>query len=518
MRLDQLFSFRVLSIICIVAAYALFFTEKTNLMASDLGRHIMNGRLILSEHTVFSTNRYSYTEQERYVPNHHWLFGVFVALGERVGGFALLSVLTSTLYTAGVGAVLLRSMRSSPLWIAVGSAALLLPIITSRAEVRPEAISVCCAVCVYLLMDSWIERRLTTVLTAAMLFLLMVVWTNTHIFFILIVPLLGAFGVQLFFTKHVSRWRPFLVLLSTALLATICNPLGHKGALYPFMIFTEYGYAVAENQTLFFLLARFPSPTYWYTAVGIGVILILMTYVVVQHRALARQHTALLLITFFFAIATLKLIRFQNFFGVFSLPLCIFLLSVLYTSHRHKIVQFFEHPVAVMSGSLVGLGLLTVLLGSGIFTQRLTRIGLGLFPGSQDAGVFIKSLSIQGPLFNNFDSGSYLTYFLYPQRQVFVDNRAEAYSSSFLKRYKDAQENDAVWKELDTQYRFGMIAFYRLENTEWGQKFLITRLSDPQWVPVYVDPFALVFVRNIPQHQDIISQYRLPKEVFTITR
>ncbi len=518
MRLDQLFSFRTLSIVCIIAIYALFFTEKTNLMASDLGRHIMNGRLILSEHKVFSNNRYSYTEQERYVPNHHWLFGVFVALGERTGGFAVLSVFSTIVYTVGVALLLLHSMRTRSSWIGISTALLLLPIATSRTEIRPEAISVLCTVCVYLLLESWMKGHIKIKLAALLLFLMMVVWTNSHIFFILILPLLGSFGLQLFLSTPRPSWKEFVLLTATALTAALCNPLGLRGALYPFMIFSEYGYQVAENQTLFFLLSRFPTPGYWYTAVGICVVLGVILYAATKHYALVKRHTALVILTFFFAIATLKLIRFQNFFGIFSLPLLIILLSDMFTRYQRKIEHFFEHPVAIMSASLIALGLCALVVGSGVFTQPLSRTGLGLFAGSADAGLFMKSLTIKGPLFNNFDSGSYFTYFLYPNRQVFVDNRAEAYSSNFLRIYKTAQEDDTVWKELDGHYKFGSIGFYRLENTEWGQKFLITRLSDPEWVPVYADAFALIFVRNIPEHQAIIAQHRLPKEMFTIIK
>jgi len=33
-------------------------------------------------------------------------------------------------------------------------------------------------------------------------------------------------------------------------------------------------------------------------------------------------------------------------------------------------------------------------------------------------------------------------------------------------------------------------------------------------VPVYVDAYTLILVKNIPANQSVIEKYRLPKEIF----
>ncbi|MBU1137121.1 hypothetical protein KKD72_02015, partial [Patescibacteria group bacterium] len=50
-------------LVLLMAWYGLFFVHKIDLTTADLGRHIANGRLILSgQFDVLKTNFYSYTE------------------------------------------------------------------------------------------------------------------------------------------------------------------------------------------------------------------------------------------------------------------------------------------------------------------------------------------------------------------------------------------------------------------------------------------------------------------------
>lgn len=94
---------------------------------------------------------------------------------------------------------------------------------------------------------------------------------------------------------------------------------------------------------------------------------------------------------------------------------------------------------------------------------------------------FFKKENVQGPVFNNYDIGSYLIYYLFPQERVFVDNRPESYPASFFKEiYIPMQEKE---------YNFNAIFFSHCDYTPWGQKFLINRLNDKDWVPVFADQF-----------------------------
>ena len=50
--------------------------------------------------------------------------------------------------------------------------------------------------------------------------------------------------------------------------------------------------------------------------------------------------------------------------------------------------------------------------------------------------------------------------------------------------------------------------------TPWAQPSLIKRLGDINWVPVYVDDFVLIMVKNNGENKNIIDKYELPKSIF----
>jgi len=51
--------------------------------------------------------------------------------------------------------------------------------------------------------------------------------------------------------------------------------------------------------------------------------------------------------------------------------------------------------------------------------------------------------------------------------------------------------------------------------TPAAQAFLLARVHDEAWVPVYVDAEALILVRNIPANQELIFRYQIPRERFS---
>src|SRR3989344_6043659 len=143
-------------------------------------------------------------------------------------------------------------------------------------------------------------------------------------------------------------------------------------------------------------------------------------------------------------------------------------------------------------------------------------IGIGLAKSVEGAGEFLKTNRVPGPIFNNYDIGGYLIYNLYPKERVFVDNRPEAYPADFFdKVYIPMQEDDRVWRENLAKYNFNAIVFYRQDATPWAQKFLIARVTDSVWIPVFVDDWVIIFVRNAPQNQDVISRFQISKDLFS---
>ncbi|MFH1671540.1 MAG: hypothetical protein ABH889_02075 [Candidatus Portnoybacteria bacterium] len=143
------------------------------------------------------------------------------------------------------------------------------------------------------------------------------------------------------------------------------------------------------------------------------------------------------------------------------------------------------------------------------------QFGFGLYQGNNQSAEFFKGLDLEGPVFNNYDIGGYLIYHLYPQEEVFTDNRPEAYSiSHFEEEYIPAQQDNDFWQELSQKYGFNVIFFSHRDYTPWGQNFLIERVKDDNWIPVFVDNYAIMFLKKNNLNQPIINQYEIPKSNF----
>lgn len=503
----------------------LFFLQKISLVTSDLGRHLTNGRVISETGHVFATNYYSYTAPDFPAVNHHWLFGVVAYGAQQLVGLSGLVVLNACLLTLAIYLMLTIATRQSGRTAALVAATILLPLLTARSEVRPESISFFLLALFYYLIDTAITRRYLTLRTQTVISItlvcLQVLWTNMHLFFIFGPLVIGYFWLRSIRRgRGQSRWLFVTLMLATA--STVLNPAGLRGALQPLHIFDAYGYQVAENQTIPFMIKRIGRPLFWYAG-GILCLSMVATLVTAALRWRARAKRVdtaplvdVVLLTSF-AVGAWQVNRLLSFFGLMAIPVLAALLAPIASKLRARGQQLFASPVL---SSLISLSLFAALiaaLASGLFTPPFERLGLGLLPGVNDSAAFFKAHHLTGPIFNNYDIGGYLIYHLFPQERVFADNRPEAYPVSFFdQEYIAAQQNEAVWQQLDARYHFNVIYFFRHDATTWGQPFLLRRLDDSQWVPVFVDEYVLILVRDAALNRDVIDHYRIPRSRFGV--
>jgi hypothetical protein len=152
------------------------------------------------------------------------------------------------------------------------------------------------------------------------------------------------------------------------------------------------------------------------------------------------------------------------------------------------------------------------------FSNKLAwnrNFGIGLENGELAPIEFIKTNHIKGPFMNNYDVGGFMIFGLFPTWKVFVDNRPEAYPKEFFQNtYIPMQENETKWAEEMSKNKFNAIFFYRLDYTPWAQNFLIHRVKDPLWAPVFVDNKTILFLQRNEENKEIIKKYEIPKEVF----
>lgn len=528
----------------VIFLFLIFYATFITLQTADLGRHIVNGRELLAGNTqLLYTNFYSYAQATEPFVNHHWLFGVIAYEIEQSLGFSALTVFNILLNTSGFIAVLALSiMALSQIktkiphihlgYLLAASAFLSMPFFTHRLEVRPESVSLFLFALFYLGTECIrtkikSQNKLTSQLQSSVillipLLLLQLIWTNTHLFFIL-GPLL--FGYQLFLSlieksilkqknAHVLFWLITTVIFFTA---TLVSPHNITGALAPFQIFDSYAYKVAENQSTPFLISYGTNntPRYLYALFTLGILSLLLALRVKQKNFSATRY---LLLAVIFAILGNYINRMLSFFGVVLLPALYISLVQIYEYLTTKKLLNFENSLTVMFGSTISIAVGVTILFSGMFLPKLSRFGFGLMPGTAQAADFITSTQLQGPFYNNYDNGGYFVYYLYPTHQPLIDNRPEAYSPDFLQNeYLKSVQNESAWKEFSEKYQLNAIFFYRHDQIDGAQQFLYNRVVDPEWVPVFVDSAFLIFAKNTPQNADIISEFEIPQEVFNLS-
>jgi hypothetical protein len=480
----------------------LVFLKRINLVVTDIGRHIKNGEYVFKDINVLYTNFYSFTEPNFTSINHHWFYGVIVYFLHNLGGFVLLSIFNGLIFALAVVFIYKTAKIYSNRYLACFSVFLAIPFFVNRTEVRPEILSFL-FVSIFLYILSLYKNKLVDFKWVLTLIPIQLVWVNTHLFFILGIAICGAFLLDRFILKDFGQFKRIFILLLGLVLVSFINPFFIKGFLVPLNIFKEFGYMLAENQSIFFMQKRFGSLIYIYFEFILGLLLVALA---VKYKYLKN---ALFLIFVFigFAILAVKFNRAIPLFALGFIPLFSYVLYQFKALSVKNIKLYL--PLFIAFFAILAL----VPTSFSPFYKRM--FGVGLLSNQLDSYNFIVTNDIKGPFFNNYDIGSYFIYNFIDSTRPFVDNRPEAYSVDFFKQtYILMQQDEEVWEQKSQDYNINTIYFYRHDFTPWAQPFLLRRVQDPNWVPVYFDNYTIIFVKNTDNNAKLIEQYKIPTEAF----
>jgi len=507
--------------IIILAFYASFLFYKIDffsLSINDLGRHIENGKILLETRDVLKANFYSYTEPDFPFINHHWLSGTIFHFLWKNAGFEGLVIFKMIVLLSAFTLLFLASAKKANFWLVAIFSLPAILILKERAELRPEIFSyLFTAVFVYFLIDLEKHPEKKRIFWLVPLQLL---WVNLHSFFFIGILLVAGF----LFEKIVLNLKnlksnPLIIklvlLLSMIIMACLINPNGLKGALYFLDIFNNYGYKISENEPLLAV-----KEIYWWD-VSIRIFMP-MVFLLASSFLLNIKRKPI----FYFlagagaAAATFFIMRALPLFGLIFLPA----ISSNFSEISLKIWNYFNKNwprLAVISEKILVLALVAIFIYAGWTIHKTTSIstgapqerGIGLADRVNDAAIFFKEQGLKGPIFNDYNIGSYLIFHLFPQERVFIDNRPEAYPASFFRdTYLPMLEREEKWRELQNKYNFNAIFFSPQNLGEGEGNFLIRRLSDPDWPLIYADAYSVILLKNIPENQEIIKKSQITSE------
>lgn len=448
-------------------------------LSQDLGRHIKTGEIIVKCFCVPKTNLYSYTQTDFPFINHHWLPEVFFYFTHQLLGFAGIYVFKVIAITFAFGISYLLALKKSKFW-AFFLAFFFAYILSERIDSRPEIFSFIFISLFLLFIERF--RQTKNIKYLYPLPLIELVWVNSHIYFIVGIVIFSSLLIsELVSNKKLDK--KVILFFALTFLAIFINPSGIAGGLLPFTIFNNYNYSIVENQNLFFLNAFFGS------ARVLTFEILSLVFIVLSLINSKRNDIFYSLISIFAIISAFEMIRNFPIFVFIVLPYMTFLCSL--TEVKIKDVYLLKN-----------LKIILFLILIIVVSYRIYKIitypiyGWGIVDAIGPSVDYFEKNNLQGRIFNNFDTGSYLIYRLYPKVKVFVDGRPEAYSKQSFDEYKKMQTDVAFFNKEVEKYNINTVVFSRSDLTPWGRQFLSSIAVNPKWREVFRDDWMIIYVKK----------------------
>ena len=475
----------------------------------DVWWHITAGRVMRATRALIATEPFAYPRLgEPYLARYEWLAQIFLSLTYDAFGPAGLIMLRSLLITVAFLPILLIHPRLA--WVTFILAAFGVMALRPALLDRPQLFSFAIFPIALWLMLLWLDGRLRSKTLLWTLLPLQVLWVNLHGGAALLHLVLA--GILLFHCVVQSAWerrsvrgiwddqRVRTAFLLTVLLpvATLLSPNAVGNLTYVFTLFTD--------RTVEFIHEWFPRDADAYRRwifpcwiAGLGSL------------AFARRHwTFALPILLSFGFLSLQALRHEPFF---------ILAALLLTAHqlgriREKLdgnawlvtAERMVWPIAAFILISTAILIPVAIQSKYVSTVRYGWGGMGAYEPLKGACGFLDHESLNGPLFNTFETGAPLLFCSHPHRHIFVDGRNVDHGYAFLKDLFAAGGNATVLRSLEGRYDF-TTAVIQYDYIKEVQPLPYVSLFGkfPDWSLVYVDETAAVYVRRM-EHSELAEQ------------
>ena len=497
----------------------------------DLWLHLAAGKHILETFSIPRSDIFSCTVANAPWINHEWLFQVLVYAARRAAGMEGLISLNVGLVVVSLAALLfLGYSRERQL----GPAAVLLLVLLVyqlRMTLRPDMFSLLFFALTVSVLGLHLDKRWSV----GAVFLMQVIWTNTHGFFILgpFLALIALFSeglkrrVKLPFEWNDAgrlsdgEYRRLKLIVFAAAAACLANPYFVQGAWYPLKIFFSIG---GESGVFFSEIQELQRTLHWETAFTpqpylAYKLLFLVSFFsfLINYRKVDVNALMLWAVFLAFSLSALRNIVFFAFAAYFA-----FLSNVQYIHARELFpARWNDEKFRQMTSAVLKVIFIFWIAGYGEaqllrgyfdfdrFERKSEYRGVSLRNFPYKAADFLVTNGIKGNFFNDFNSGAYLIGRAYPDVKVFIDGRTEVYGAGFFKKQQAIWEGDEqMFEEAVNEYQLTG-AFLNSVYVPAPEKFIRSLYAHPQWALVYFDYDAAIFLRDVPENQPWISRFRV---------
>jgi len=139
----------------------------------------------------------------------------------------------------------------------------------------------------------------------------------------------------------------------------------------------------------------------------------------------------------------------------------------------------------------------------------------------EKAAAFVLENRLAGNMYNYYNYGGYLIWRLAPSRKVFIDGRnlyQHVYENSLTINNADPRDlsglNLPAWKTVLRYYDINYIVVPLFTPSGEVLPLVPVLAGDREWVPVFFDYSAMIFVKDVPANAEVIRKYAIPKDYF----
>ncbi len=498
----------------------------------DIWLHLKTGEIIAKTGLVPLNDIFSFTMAGKPWINHEWLFQLLAFLSFRAGGGDGLILMQNIAVAATFLLLLFFGVRRGhPVFVFV---ILYLAMLTVayRFTIRPDIFSLFFLALYLFILKEYKKQKHLIVWSLPVL---QAIWVNMHGFSflgpVLILIILAAELIQRVVPLP-PEWKDnqkmaktqihsLIVVFLLMLAASLLNPHGLKGAEYPLAVL---GQISQKGRVVFQYIQELARPISWSNILDFHrflyyKVLILVSFFSfrVNYRRISLQDVLLWL---FFLVFSLLAVRNIAYFGIAAVfiifdnvdsafkngtPLPRFTSRAWGTIAFYAFVLFlFYYPT---KGALQYLETASFDFHTYRLKSELWGIARNRYP--EEAVRFLLGHPFPEHMFNDFNSGSYLIGQTYPRRRVFIDGRTELYGPEFFMNYVKAGEGRRETIEMLVD-RYRIRGFF-LSNPQRDLHVGLIRYlyKSPQWICVYFDDAALIFVRDVPENASLIKAFRV---------
>lgn len=503
----------------------------------DIWLHLKTGEYIVQNKTVPTRDILSFTMAGKPWTDHSWLFQVLVYLIYHQWQADGLILLESLLIASAFFILFFTGVALTGFYLEAG---ILLAVTavgcSGRFNIRPDLFSLLFFALFLYLLKLRIDKKILWLLVP-----IQILWVNLHGYFFL-GPMLILFFI---IAELIPGKLPFLSKLFPAepilsknslrrlrriflfvVLASLINPRGWRGAVYPLFVARE---AMLGRMQIFMENIQELQPTLR-LAGALGKFYIWLAVLCPVLMAVNFRRLKIIEIILFFFFFFLS-------FSHRNMAFFLFVCNLIIISNLGLILKNITPKIRLLKPFLQRLYFLVrflatvvliILLGLEInkmfgwtyydFASKdrksaLIGVNQGEFPKA--AVDFILENDLPGNLLNDFNSGAYLIGRAFPKRKVFIDGRTEFYGPDFFKKYLDALKGDIiVFSDIVQKYQIsGVFISMARENS---LPPLVGHLyKNLQWQLVYFDDSGIIFLKDLPENRELIKKHEIDLNQYT---